>query len=562
MGHRLVELRVRNLGVIDDVTVRPGPGMTALTGETGAGKTLLVQALSLLLGGHADPAVVRAGADEALIEGRFSLGDDQTDDPDDDRGPNPGEGDAHELVLARAVVRGGRSRAWIDGRMASRSALAERAGELLELHGQHEHRALTHVESQRRALDSFGPVDLTGLEAARRRLRRLLDASEAIGGDAKQRAREADLLRYQIDEIDAAAVEDAGEDGRLGAEEERLADAELCRSSAADALDAVSGADETSALGRLADASAALAGRGPMAPSEARVRAAMAELTDLAAELRTVVETWEADPDRLEAVRQRRQLFRQLERKYGDDLGEVLAFVADARSRLAALAADEARAHQLDVEVETARRELAAAEAVVAEARRRAAPRLASAIEATLRGLAMPAARFSITVEGDGPADRVTFLLGANPGEPAQPLAKVASGGELARTMLAVRLAVGGAPGVMTFDEVDAGIGGAAAIAVGSALAGLAPRAQVLVVTHLAQVAAQADHQIEVRKVEQDGRTRTEVEALDPEARVVEISRMLSGRPDSTSARRHARELLDGRPAGARAAPAGALGGP
>ncbi len=196
-----------------------------------------------------------------------------------------------------------------------------------------------------------------------------------------------------------------------------------------------------------------------------------------------------------------------------------------------------------------ARHALQSAESVVAAARRLAAPRLAAEIEATLQGLAMPAARFSIAVDGEGPADHVTFLLGANPGEPSQALAKVASGGELARTMLAVRLAVGASPGVMAFDEVDAGVGGAAATAVGTALAGLADRAQVLVVTHLAQVAALADDQIEVRKSERDGRTRSDVVALDAESRVIEISRMLSGRPDSTSARRHARELLDRVPA-------------
>jgi len=199
-----------------------------------------------------------------------------------------------------------------------------------------------------------------------------------------------------------------------------------------------------------------------------------------------------------------------------------------------------------DYRAESARDALEQAESDVASARRESAPRLAGQIESTLRSLAMPSARFSIAVEGSGPADQVSFLLGANPGEALQPLAKAASGGELARTMLAVRLAITDSPGVMVFDEVDAGVGGAAATSVGRALAGLGHHAQVLVVTHLAQVAALADHQIEVRKSESAGRTRSEVVALDAEGRVIEISRMLSGRPDSSSARRHARELLEG----------------
>jgi DNA repair protein RecN (Recombination protein N) len=557
VGHRLVELRVRDLGVIDDVSVRPGSGMTALTGETGAGKTLLVQALSLLLGGRSDPAMVRAGAEETLIEGRFAPDGSQSSDGSDrglEREAEAGDGEAgeSEVVLARSVVRTGRGRAWIDGRMASLSALAEMAGELIELHGQHEHRSLTQADAQRRALDTFGRVDLGELEAARQRLRGLTDESGALGGDSRQRAREADLLRYQVDEIDTVGIEDAAEDERLEVEEDRLSAAESCRLAATRALEAVSGSEEASALGRLAEASGALAGPDPLAPTEARVRSAMADLADLATELRTIVETWEDDPERLEVVRQRRQLFRQLERKYGEDLAEVFAFAARARARLAAIAGEEERARQLDAEIESARQELASAESAVAAARREAAPRLAAEIESTLRELAMPSARFSISVDGAGPADRNTFELAANPGEPSQPLAKVASGGELARTMLAVRLAVGGSAGVMAFDEVDAGVGGAAATAVGTALAGLADRAQVLVVTHLAQVAAMADHQIEVRKSERHGRTRSDVVALDAESRVVEISRMLSGRPDSQSARRHARELLGGVPTAGR----------
>ncbi|MGD0882833.1 MAG: DNA repair protein RecN [Acidimicrobiales bacterium] len=530
----LAELHVRDLGVIDDVTVGLGPGMTALTGETGAGKTLLVGALGLLLGARGDPAVVRAGAEEAYVEGRF-VDVDGTD----------------EIVLARSVAREGRSRAWVDGRAVPVGALAEAAAGLIELHGQHQHRTLVVPEAQRRALDAFGAVDTGPLEDARRRLAGLLREAEGLGGDAAQRAREAELVGYQVDEIDRAALTGPDEDEVLEAEEDRLAEASAHRSAAAAALSALAGSDDgpegPGAVDRLAEASAALAGLGPLEALDRRVRDAMAELGDLAVELRSVVETWEDDPERLDQVRARRQLIHELIRKYGSTLDDVLAFADTGRVRLAALAEAAGRAAALDGEVARARADVAAAAAVVARDRRRVAPVLASEIEATLHDLAMPSARFAIRVEGEGSADDVTFELAANPGEPALPLAKAASGGELSRTMLAVRLALTDAPGVLVFDEVDAGVGGTAATAVGTALAGLGHYAQVLVVTHLAQVAAQADHQIGVRKVEADGRTRSEVAVLDADGRVVEISRMLSGSPDSDAARRHATELLGGR---------------
>ena len=545
MGATLVELRVRNLGVIDDVTVELGPGMTALTGETGAGKTLLVEAIGLLLGGRGDPSMVRAGADEAVVEGRFA----SRPEPGDGAGvpESSRDGGDGEVVLARSVVCGGRSKAWIDGRMASISALAEAAAGLIELHGQHQHRSLVHVEAQRGALDAFGDIDLRGLESARHELRRLSQESTTLGGDARQRAREADLLAYQLDEIAAAAIEDAHEDSRLEEEEDRLAAAASYRQAAADALSSLSGMDDSSALDRLAEAIGSLAGRVPLAHLESRLRSTMADVSDLTTDLRAVVETWDDDPARLESIRTRRQLFHELERKYGTDLGEVLAFAEEARGRAAAIGLQQERAAALDREIEAARAVLRAAEAEVASARREAAPRMAAQIQTTLQRLAMPSARFAVTVEGDGPADQVGFHLGANTGEPLQPLSKSASGGELARTMLAIRLAIADSQGVMVFDEVDAGVGGAAATSVGSALADLGHHAQVLVVTHLAQVAAQADRQVEVRKTERDGRTRTEVVGLDTDSRIVELSRMLSGSPGSASARRHARELLEER---------------
>jgi DNA repair protein RecN (Recombination protein N) len=530
----LVELRVRDLGVIDDVTVELAPGMTALTGETGAGKTLLVDALSLLLGGRADPSMVRAGAAEAVVEARLA-----------DGRPGAADGEAVETVLSRSVARAGRSRAWVDGRMVTVGVLAERAQQLLELHGQHQHRALTTAGAQRRALDAYGGVNRDGLEACRAELAKLAEELARYGGDGSERAREADFLRFQLEEITTAAIADADEDGRLAAEEERLASAADHRQAAAEAVAVIADLEDSSAVERLAQADRSLSGRAALAAYEARVRAQMAELSDLVTDLRVVVDTWEEDPARLSAVRERRQRFRDLQRKYGPELANVLSYADEAARRLSEMADDEQRVVKLEADMASARRQLTDAERAVADARRRAAPELAADVEGRLSHLAMADARFEVAVEGDGPADQVTFWLGANRGEPLQPLARSASGGELARVMLALRLATSAGPPIMVFDEVDAGVGGAAATAVGAALAELGQRRQVLVVTHLAQVAAQADHQVAVHKHERDGRTRSDVTALDADARVVEVSRMLSGRPESVSARRHARELLD-----------------
>jgi DNA repair protein RecN (Recombination protein N) len=536
---RLTELRVRGLGVIDDVTIDFDPGMTVLTGETGAGKTLLIEALALLLGGRADPSVVRDGSTDSLVEGRFVVDEGELDDGIRES----------EVVLARSIATAGRSKAWVDGRMAPLGSLAETGSSLVELHGQHQHRSLVHTRTQRDALDDYGNIDLTDLRRTRLLISMLSDESVALGGDAQQRARDGELLRYQIAEIEAAHIVDVLEDDGLETEEDRLSASDAHREAAATALEALSGSEMIpSALDRLADVAGALAGRVPLAGYDVRARAAMADLGDLATDLRNVVDTWEDDPERLDLIRKRRERLYELRRKYGGSLDTVLEHAESSRSQLEVLAVKERRGRELDAELAEARSAFDRSARAVADARRTAAPRLAAEIQKTLRTLAMPMARFEVTIDGDGPADQVCFWLGSNPGEPVLPLAKVASGGELARTMLAVRLALTNAPGVLVFDEVDAGVGGEAANAVGAALADLGRRSQVLVVTHLAQVAARADHHMAVRKVQHAGRTRSEVEVLESEERVVELSRMLSGSPDSNVARAHARELLNGSP--------------
>ena len=519
----LLELSVRQLGVIDELGLRFGPGMTALTGETGAGKTLVVEALELVLGGRADGMLVRPGADEAWVEARFTDGDD-------------------ERILARAVPANGRSRAYVDGRMAPAGSLAEAGAALVDLHGQHAHQSLLSPAVQRAALDRFGAVDLEPLEEARRARRAVDEALAVLGGDARARAREIDLLRYQVTELEDAGLDDPDEEARLALEEETLADATAHREAAEAGAHALAGED--GAEEAIGAALAAIAGRAPFVDVEARLRAAVAEVSEAASDLRAEGEALEDDPERLAAVGARRQVLGDLRRKYGATLAEVIAFRDEASARLHELESYDERAVQLERERGERDAEVAAAEAAVGGARRAAAPQLAEAVAGHLQALAMPRARFEVHVGEDDPGDDVTFRLGANPGEPALPLAKVASGGELARSMLAARLVLTDAPGTLVFDEVDAGIGGEAAVAVGRALADLAADRQVIVVTHLPQVAAFADQQVAVTKAEQDGRTVTRAEVLDDAGRVVELSRMLSGQPDSATARGHAEELL------------------
>jgi DNA repair protein RecN (Recombination protein N) len=524
----LVELHVAGLGVIEDLTLRLGAGMTALTGETGAGKTMLVEAINLLVGGRADPVLVRPGAEQASVEGRFEV-------------PDAAGGEPGEVVLARMVPRDGRSRAYIDGRLATAGELADWGRRLVDLHGQHAHQSLLARDAQRAALDRFGDVDLAPYDEARTRLMEIEEGLAALGGDERARARELDLVRYQVEEIERAGLSDPDEDAALDTEEDRLADALAHQEAGAAALAALS--PDGGAAEQAAAALAALAGRGPFEAEERRARDLVAELSDLATSVREVAESIEDDPQRLADIRDRRNLLHELQRKYGDTLADVLDEHQRLADRLQELEGWDARAEALDQQRADAQAAVADAAAAIGSQRREAAPALAAAVQANLVELAMAKARLDVEV-GPDPGDEVEFLLAANPGTPLLPLAKVASGGELARAMLALRLVLTEGPPTLIFDEVDAGIGGTAALSVGRALASLGIDRQVLVVTHLPQVAAYADAQVGIRKGERDGTTVTTAAVLDDAARVVELSRMLSGTPESSTAQDHATELL------------------
>lgn len=522
----LVELHVRNLGVIADARIPLGSGLVALTGETGAGKTMVVEALHLLAGGRPDSSRVRPGAQEAVVVGRFDV-------------------DGEELVLRRVVPGSGRSRAYIDGEPATAAMLADAAGGLLEIHGQHAQQTLLQPRHQREALDLFGGIDRAPLTDARTRVRQLRSRLEELGGDERARARELDLLRYQLAEIEDVAPE-PGEDDRLAEEESVLADALDHRSSGETAADSLVG--DGGAADLVAGALAGVADRAPYRELAQRLASVHAELVDAGVELRRAAESVEPDAERLAEIGSRRQRLTELRRKYGESLDEVLGFASDARARIAELSSLDRARSEVEAELAAVEADLVEQARVVGAARRSAAGPLATAVESVLGDLALAGCRVEVAVEDTdelpGAGAAVELRVATNAGLPPGGLAKVASGGELSRVMLALRLVLTGGPPTMVFDEVDAGVGGAAAQAVGAALARLAADRQVLVVTHLPQVAAFADHQLRVTKLAEQGTTSTVVEPLDEEDRVVELSRMLSGSPESSTARDHAQELL------------------
>lgn len=522
----LAELAVSDLGVIEDLTLLLDPGMTALTGETGAGKTMLVGAIGLLAGDRADPSAVRPGAQEATVQGRFVA-------------------DGAEVVLTRVVSAAGRSRAYRNGKLVTAAELAEQAAGLVDLHGQHSHVGLLATASQRGALDRFAGVDLSPLEEARSALRRATEVLGASGGDIAEREREIDFLRFQLQEIAAGALTDPEEDDRLVAEEAVLADVDAHREAAAAAQQGL--ATDAGARDLIARAQAALAPRPLFAPLGQQLGSIAADLDDLVGQLRSLTEGIEGDPARLAAVQARRAELADLRRRYTGDPRGSLEDLFAARDRLQQRLVELEGLSEQAAGAETARQEAMAAVrnagAVVGAQRRTGARGLAEAVRARLVELALAKADVAIEV-GEDPGDDVTFMLALNPGIPTAPLAKAASGGELARTMLAIRLVVGAGVPTLVFDEVDAGVGGAAARSVGRALAALAQDRQVLVVTHLPQVAAFADVQVALSK-QDDGRTTVvRAESLGAQGRVRELARMLSGLADSDTGQDHAEELL------------------
>ncbi|MEC4021011.1 DNA repair protein RecN [Streptomyces sp. H27-D2] len=575
-------MRIQALGVIDDAVVKLSPGFTAVTGETGAGKTMVVTSLGLLLGGRADAALVRIGSKAAVVEGRITV---EPGSPAAVRAEEAGaELDDGVLLISRTVSAEGRSRAHVGGRSAPVGLLAELADELVAVHGQSDQQGLLRPASQRQALDRYAgdavSVPLAEYTGAYRRLRAVSTELDELTTLARERAQEADLLRFGLDEI-AAAEPGPDEDTELAAEAERLGHAEALASAASAGHAALAGnpedpesVDATTLVAGAQRALEAVRAHDPvLAALTDRIGEVSILLADVAGELAGYADGLDADPLRLAAVEERRATLTHLTRKYGRDVGDgegcaaVLAWAGQSATRLTELDGDDDRIGELAQERDTLLAELAELAQTLTDARTESAKRFADAVTAELAELAMPHARVSVEIRqnevtgkaigvlvdgrtvafGATGADEVELLLAPHPGAPPRPIAKGASGGELSRVMLAVEVVFAGTAPVPTylFDEVDAGVGGKAAVEVGRRLARLAKSAQVIVVTHLPQVAAFADRQLLVEKTNDGSVTRSGVTILEGEDRVRELSRMLAGQEDSETARAHAEELLE-----------------
>src|SRR4051812_7116081 len=554
----LLELRIENLLLIERAELRLGPRLNAITGETGAGKTILAHSFDLLMGGKARAHIVRPGATEAYVEGVFELPEGLLADPGlaeiAERLP---EG-ATEVAIGRRVSASGRTSAFVAGRSASAPDLQALGSRLLAFYGQHEHRKLTLAGAQLETLDGF---------AGEEHLERRRDYREAhaevvrIEGELANireregaRERDLDILRYELEEIEAADP-DPAEEAELVSERERLRHAEALRGAASAALAAVKGEGEggaSEAIGAAEAARAAQEGVDPELDKLAETATSLrVELQELAVELRGYAEGIEAEPGRLEQIEERLDVIERLKRKHGGTIESVLAHAQHCPAEIEAFEGAGEATERLEAELIKAQRERTDLAAQLSEVRAKSARRLEKSVAAELDQLAMSGAKLEVTLEphpdgfGALGQERVTFQVATNPGMPTSPLREAASGGELSRVMLA--LAGQGARGsaaTFVFDEIDAGIGGSTAKAVGERLRDLGEGRQVLCITHLPQVASMAETHFRIEKSVAGGEATAEVERVDGEGLVAEIVRMLGGSDGDEAADRHARELL------------------
>ncbi len=561
----ITSLALTGLGVIDTAELELGPGLTVLTGETGAGKTMVVSSLQLLLGSRGSSDMVRSGAERARVTALLDVGDrkdvvtrvvDAGGDLDDDS----------TLTVVRTVAASGRSRAALGGAPVPIGALTDVGSELVAIHGQHDQSRLVSASHQRELLDRFGDLtDLAGTVASEfERWRSLRSERDELVAARQEHRREADLLRFGLDEIGAVAPQ-PGEDAELLAEEERLAHAvELKQAALSVALQlAENDGSVSQQVGELQPLLDAVRAHDPTLDAMASRLADLGYLvSDLASELNSYHSSVEADPARLAEVQERRAAISALQRKYGPELSTVLAWAADASKRLEVVTGTDDRLAELESELQQALDGWVRVARDLSAQRAAAAIRLADGVTGELASLAMPDATFEVLMTRRGASDAsdavehvpsasglddVSFLLRPHTGAPASPVHRGASGGELSRVMLAIEVVLAGADPVPTvvFDEVDAGVGGSAAVEVGRRLARLGRSRQVLVVTHLPQVAAFADRHWLVEKSTSGGVTASGVRELDQGERVRELTRMLAGLSESSSGQAHAEELLE-----------------
>ena len=553
----LLELRIENLLLIERAELRLGPALNAITGETGAGKTILAHSFDLLMGGKARPQIVRPGASEAYVEGVFELPEGLLDDPElSELAERLPEGTT-ELVIGRRVSSSGRTSAFLGGRSATAPDLQALGSRLLAFYGQHEHRKLTLSGAQLETLDGFA-----GEEHLERRGKYRTAHAEVVRIDSElaeireregARERDLDILRYELEEIEAAKP-DPAEEAELAPERERLRHAEALRGAAAAALAALNG-DEGGASEAAGAAEAALAAQSEVDPEldqlAERTCAARVELQELAAELRGYVEGIEAEPGRLEQVEERLDVLDRLKRKHGGSIESVLAHADRCRTEIETIEGAGERTEELEADLAAAARARTDLAAQLSEVRAKSARRLEKRVAEELDQLAMSGAKLEVALEphtegfGRLGQERVTFRVATNPGMPVSPLRDAASGGELSRVMLALASqgARGGA-GTFVFDEIDAGIGGNTARAVGEKLRELGAERQVLCITHLPQVASLAQSHYRIEKSLGGGQAIATVEQVAGDELVAEIVRMLGGERGDKTASKHARELL------------------
>lgn len=549
----LIELRIQNYAVIDRLAVRLEPGLNVLTGETGAGKSIIVGALSLLMGERASAEYVRTGADRAIVEGVFDVaGRDDVLALLESQGLEAEDG---LLILRREVAAEGRNRAWVNGSAVTASLLGELGGRLIDLHGQHEHQTLLRADEQRAILDAYaGATELAKeLREAHARLVKARQALEDFDRRRREIEQRADFLRFQVEEIEKANLK-PGEEEQLEEEGNRLEHAEDLARLSGRLHEALYAAEDsvTSTLGELRRVLEQLVRIDPSQQDAVELlEAAYYNVEELGRRMGEYAAQIEHDPVRLDEIRRRQDLIFRLKTKYGPTLADVIETGRRAREELDLIDSGGLERRELEKAEAAAREEVESLAARLSAVRREAATRLAAEVGAILPELGFSDGRFAVAlnplpeISADG-AESIEFRVSLNVGFEPRPLARVASGGELSRIMLALKTILARLDRVpsLVFDEIDTGIGGRIGHMIGEKLRQVAEHHQVFVITHLAQIACRADHHLRVEKTERDGMTATSVTVLEGEERVRELARMLGGDPESEKSLDHARELL------------------
>jgi DNA repair protein RecN (Recombination protein N) len=555
----LEELVVKNYALIDQLQVRFSRGLNILTGETGAGKSILIGALGLVMGLKADTETLRSGASEIDVSGIITL----EDNPEVQAwlGEQGVEAENGTIIIRRVVKKNGKGTIFVQSAPFTLSALRELTGMLFDLHGQHEHQSLLSADNHRRLLDHYGGITtvVADFSTLHNRLFKLREQHSALIAEQQERARKVELLEYAIQEIGEAKLK-VGEEQQLRSEQNLLANHEKLVHLIEDVYSATA-ESRGGALAGLRQARGSLAEvvkiDSSMSPSSRQLENAFFELEDFVQNLGRYKGSIDFDPSRLEQIEERLDLIKRLDKKYGGSIEAVLAYWEDSQEQLESIQGSDAKQKKLEGEISALERELRARAQKITNLRRQASAGLQSKIVEELVQLGMPKVRFSVQIEDRTGAggnvlysntgkDKVEFLISPNPGEPYKKLAQIASGGELSRIMLAIKSVLAESDHInsLIFDEVDAGIGGEVAIAVGERLKLLARRKQVLCITHLATIAVQADNHIKVHKVIQEGRTVTRVSAVNGLERQQEIARMLAGDKTGDTSLKHAQELL------------------